>query len=104
MSQFYKTAPRAIEKMRRRFTTRTCPPIMDHTPPLSPLYTAALRVCWRAIAALSRLLRRALRDWWEGMGSDEMATYLSQSTDPIDYEYRLRRWNENAGRYHMPLL
>jgi hypothetical protein len=77
--------------------------MMDSTPPLLSVHAAAWRACARAPRAIANLLRRVLRDWWEGMGSDEMAAYLSQSTDHTDYEYRVRRWNENVGRDHMPL-
>jgi hypothetical protein len=76
---------------------------MDSTPTLPSVYATAWRSCARAPSALAKLLRRALRNWWEGLGTDEMTAYLSQSADPIDYEYRVRRWNENAGRDHLPL-
>ena len=53
-------------------------------------------------AALARSARAALRGWWQRLGMDERAAYLSQATSHADLEYRLRSWNSVEPRRRMP--
>lgn len=57
----------------------------------------------RATAWLLRLAA-AGRQWWAVWWTDERIAYLSQAENPVDLEYRIRRWNERDRRGRMPLL
>lgn len=41
---------------------------------------------------------RALARWWRRRWMDDMTAYLSQAENHVDLEYRIREWNDRAGR------
>lgn len=49
-------------------------------------------------------LRSRLRRWWQNLWMDDLTSYLSQAESAVDFEYRIRNWNEHDRRGRMPLL
>lgn len=80
MEQFLKSNLRAFENSQHMLTARM-----------------RARVFLRRLGA-------AARQWWAGWWIDDRIAYLSHAEDPVDLEYRIRRWNDHDRRGRMPIL
>lgn len=93
------TDPRAAMKANLKFIATV--PQCDGVAPSAASRSVELRL--RAHPWPMRL-RRALQRWWQRLWMDEMTAYFSEATSHADLEHRIRAWDDNQRRGHVPFV